>query len=585
MQDTPAEEGSRTVWFRPVGGLSELDLYRAVVEHLPEVSLFVLDTDLRYSLVAGAAISHLGWSPAEFLGLRPSDLLGPEDGPHLEDAIRAALSGKLGYHAHPGIRAQAKAWSTTVGPLRDDSGEIVGAVMVSTDVTALSRSEREREALEIAAVRSERLQEFERRQRERLEFLVEINDVLAGCRTQREVMQKSTAAAVPRLGDWCSLHVFVEEPSEIPEIELAHVDPLMVEHARELVNRFPYDPNGPLGVPQVIRTGQPEFHADLSGPRLETLGVSSAEVEVVVDLDLSASITVPVMKGDRIFGAMQFVISGSGRRYGTEDLTLAQAIAGRIAASLDNRRLVERQTSIAQTLQRSLLPGSLPSVEGAELAVRYWAAGEGTEVGGDFYDVFRIDDDNWAVVIGDVCGSGTQAAAVTALARHTIRANAWRGDTPEQTLKALNHAMLQTPDGIFCTVAYGIVSRSDRGLHMRVALAGHPAPVVVRANGAIELAGSYGLLVGVLPDIEYDSSELDLLPGDVMVFYTDGANDLPPPNGMATDDLVRLIASAVRGAPDAETGAENLAAALTAQCPFKERGDDIALVVVRAVDA
>ncbi|MEI2652574.1 MAG: SpoIIE family protein phosphatase [Microthrixaceae bacterium] len=117
---------------------------------------------------------------------------------------------------------------------------------------------------------------------------------------------------------------------------------------------------------------------------------------------------------------------------------------------------------IARTLQASLLPESLPRVDGVDLAVRYWATGEGTEVGGDFYDVFQVDD-RTAVVIGDVCGTGPMAASTTGLARHTIRASAWHGATGDAVLSELNHAMLRSGRSTFCTVSYCTLAPTSAG--------------------------------------------------------------------------------------------------------------------------
>jgi serine phosphatase RsbU (regulator of sigma subunit) len=282
-----------------------------------------------------------------------------------------------------------------------------------------------------------------------------------------------------------------------------------------------------------------------------------------------------------MFGAMQFVISGSGRRYGRDDLTLAQAVAGRVAASLENRRLAERQLFIAQTLQRSLLPETLPAVGGADIAVRYWAAGEGSEVGGDFYDVFAVDGSNHAVVIGDVCGSGPQAAAVTALARHNIRASAWRGDEPADVLAHLNVALIRTRPDTFCTVAYTTVAPEAPGLRLDLALAGHPLPVLVRADGSTGMLGRPGMLAGSFADASYAATAVHLDPGDTVIFYTDGATDLRPPYALSSEQFSALLAGAISAAGSAEEAASRISEGLQAHRPFAQRNDDIALVVLR----
>jgi PAS domain S-box-containing protein len=560
------------------------ELYHAVVASLPDVAVFVCDTDLRVAMVGGAAVSRVGWRPDELIGLRPSAVLGTEDGAPLEERLRAALAGETNYYEHAGVRDLDARWFSTIGPLRNDAGEVVGAVVVSRDVGALRRAEEARRRLEEAAVSSARSVEFERWQRERLEFLAEMHDVLSACHTRREVMEAATKAAVPRLGDWCSIHVFLEPDDPQPAVEVAHVDPGMVTHARELQQRFPYDPNGPIGVAEVIRTGRPGFYPSIGEDLLNARGIPEEAARTVRELSLTSAIAVPLAKPGRIMGAMQFVISGSRRQYSRDDLTLAQAVAGRVAASLENRRLAERQLFIAQTLQRSLLPDALPDVPATDIAVRYWAAGEGSEVGGDFYDVFPIDEDRHAVVIGDVCGNGPQAAAVTALARHNVRASAWRGDEPGEVLANLNSALIRTWPDTLCTVAYSTVVATAAGLRLNLALAGHPLPIVVRAAGPTSTLGRPGLLLGSFEDAQYGATDVELAPGDTAIFYTDGATDLRPPWALSGEDLTALFEQSVREAGSAEAAASNISDRFQAHRPFTERDDDVALVVLRVRD-
>jgi serine phosphatase RsbU (regulator of sigma subunit) len=377
--------------------------------------------------------------------------------------------------------------------------------------------------------------------------------------------------------------VFLDPADRTPALEVGHTDPAVVAFAREFVERFPDDPDAPWQVPHVVRTGVPEFHPDITNDLLATL--SPAAAAAARELDLRSSIAVPLVKGRRVIGAMQFVLSGPERHYSLDDLTLAQALAGRVASTLDNRRLAEAHRAVAQTLQRSLLPGALPDIPGAEVAVRYWATGEATEIGGDFYDVFAIDDATYAVVVGDVCGKGPAAAAVTALARHTIRASAWRGDDHLAVLRHLNTALLRSEAGTLCTVAYATMAPTATGLRLVVAPAGHPLPVVVRADGEAVAVGDHGLLLGGFDDLLATTAVCDLAPGDAVVLYTDGASDVRPPDTLSPEDMRALVAQAVVGARGAEDAAARVFDALGELKSFDERDDDIALVVVRVLPA
>ena len=563
-----------------LGTLSEAEVYLGVLDGLEDTTVFVFGPDLRYTVVAGAALSRLGWRAEEVVGSRPAELMG-DNGPAFEELQRAALRGETGYMELGGIRWADALWGTTVAPLRDGTGTVVGGMVVCRDLAALRLVQAESRRIERTAEAAALLAETERGLRVRLEFMAEINEVLSGAASRREVMQAVTSAAVPRLGDWCAIHVFLDHHDPVPASEVAHADPAMVWKARELQERFPYDPGAPRGVPAVIRTGRAEFFPAIDDSLLEDLEVGEEESAAVRELALRSAITVPVVKNRQILGAMQFVISGSGRRYDTDDLRLAQAVAGRVAASLENRRLAEQQWEIAETLQRSLLPESLPAVPGVELAVRYWAAGEGSEVGGDFYDLFEIADGRYAVVVGDVCGNGPKAAAVTASARHTVRACAWRGDDEPAVLAQLNAAILRTWPDTLCTVAYGTLDCAGGHPRLTLALGGHPPPVLVRAGGAAELVGVPGLLLGAVEEVDHETVTVEVGSGDIVVLYTDGATDLPPPDWLGPDQLLAMTAEAVAGGGDAEAVVERLSNSLEARKAFPEREDDIALVVLR----
>ncbi|HYI18316.1 MAG TPA: SpoIIE family protein phosphatase, partial [Solirubrobacteraceae bacterium] len=181
-----------------------------------------------------------------------------------------------------------------------------------------------------------------------------------------------------------------------------------------------------------------------------------------------------------------------------------------------------RERHIAQVLQRSLIPAGLPAIPGLAAAVRFIAAGEGVEVGGDFYDLFAIDD-GAAALIGDVCGKGPEAASVTALARHTLRAAAVYERRPSAVLTHLHRALREArSDGRFCTVAYGELTPYAGGARLRLACGGHPLPLVVRASGAVDAVGKLGTLLGADVEPVVSDVDVDLGEGDLLVLYTDG---------------------------------------------------------------
>jgi sigma-B regulation protein RsbU (phosphoserine phosphatase) len=193
---------------------------------------------------------------------------------------------------------------------------------------------------------------------------------------------------------------------------------------------------------------------------------------------------------------------------------------------VDNARLYAEREYVADTLQRSLLPPVLPEVAGLEVGARYVPASEGTQVGGDFYDVFGADGDHWIAVIGDVVGKGAQAAAMMGLARYTIRTAAIAEGRPSAILQTLNRGILsQTGEQRFCTACCVRLLRSGYGARMTVSVGGHPLPLVLHEDGSIDEVGTPGTVLGVFEDATLADQVVDLSHGDALVTFTDGVTD------------------------------------------------------------
>ena len=237
---------------------------------------------------------------------------------------------------------------------------------------------------------------------------------------------------------------------------------------------------------------------DLGEPLAEVMRGGAGQVAATpAGLGTARSVVVPLRARGRARGVLAAGFDDLGSAEDAEALALFEDLARRAALALDNARLYAERDQVARTLQRSLLPGALPAVPGVELAGRYVAAGEGNEVGGDFYDCFATGGGDWALVIGDVCGKGAEAAALTALARYTLRAAAQHTRRPQAVLLELNDALLR--DAARLPLLHGPVRLADAaGGRRTVSLAtgGHPLPLVLRAGGEVETAGSPGTLLG-----------------------------------------------------------------------------------------
>jgi PAS domain S-box-containing protein len=353
-------------------------------------------------------------------------------------------------------------------------------------------------------------------------FLVEASTLLTSSldyeATLRRLAQLLVAPiAGSPLADWCVVHI--QENGALRQLPVAHPDPSKVELARRLGERYPPDPRAPRGAPEVIRTGRSELYPEITESLLTQAAQDPEHLELLRGLGFRSAMVVPLAASGRSLGAITLVSAESGRRYGQSDLAFAEDLARRAGLAMQNARLFKERDEIARKLQESLLPPQLPVIPGCELASLYRAAGEGSEVGGDFYDVFATGDGGWTLVIGDVCGKGPDAAGVTGLARHTLRATAMQERKPSRILATLNEAILQQrSDHVFCTVSYVRLKTGRRGARLTVCCGGHPQPLVLRTNGTVEPVGVPGTLLGVFPDPELSDKAVDLDRGDAWCF-------------------------------------------------------------------
>ena len=184
----------------------------------------------------------------------------------------------------------------------------------------------------------------------------------------------------------------------------------------------------------------------------------------------------------------------------------------------------ERARALARTLQATLIPPSPPRIPGLDVSAAYRPAGDGEEVGGDFYDIFQIREDDWVVVLGDVCGKGVDAAVVTSLVRHSLRALTVQLDGAGDVLSALNGVLLANGQERFATVVLARLRRTADGWQATLSSAGHPLPLLATGEAVTEV-GEPGDLVGVLPEAACTDTVLPLHPGEVLMMYTDGVTE------------------------------------------------------------
>lgn len=450
--------------------------------------------------------------------------------------------------------------------VQDDSGAVVALQGVGVDVTERRRVEAERDRLLLA----------ERTSRERLAFLAEASTLLARSLDAERTLHELAHLVVPRLADWCVVDVV--EGAELRMVAVGHRDPEKVALARRYRREHPADEASLPG--RVARTGEAVFVRDVDDQVLSRIARDPDHLEILRSLELSSIVAVPLVARGVTVGVLTLVYAESGRHFDTDDLAFAGDLARRAGIALDNARLYESRTQVARVLQNALLPPSLPDMPGVALAARHEPASE-LVVGGDFYDVFANPGGTWTVLIGDVCGKDTAAATQTALARHTARATALRDPAPEQILDMINGTFLgHGGDERFCTAVCLRLRPSETGVTVDAAVAGHPTPVRVDADGAITPLGLVGQPVGMFPEPEYQTTRLRLSPGDALVLYTDGVTEARRDGDLLGEEgVLAALETAGSGSPD------QLADALVSAATEMEgphRRDDLAVLALRA---
>jgi serine phosphatase RsbU (regulator of sigma subunit) len=478
-----------------------------------------------------------------------------------------------------------------------------------------------------------RLSELERVRRGRVAFLAEASELLSSTLDQQQAIALTAQLMVPRLAAWCAV-LITDDSGELKPAYVWHEDEakidalarLLAEIAPPVLTAVGHDvaaapgvgvpgsagvvglaagslPAGSGGVPGGgSRSGQSWSLAVPPGAGLEDVQMAS-----------DSAWCFPLTARGRGLGAVVIGRPREDRRWQDppprESLELAEDLARRAALALDNARLYERQRMTSQALQHSLLPPELPEIPRTELAAEYEAAGETNDVGGDFYDVIVVGEGRWRFAIGDVSGTGPEAAAVTGLARHTLRILAAEGHPIAEVVRRLNGLInRENARGRFITLLHGEITVPPSGpLEVSLVSAGHPLPLLLRASepddpsdgspdaeGTAGLPGTTGLpvpaaepqiLLGVAEDVSFEAQTVRLFPGDLLLCVTDGVTERRDETGRLLDDddgLARLLA----GCRDlsAWAVASRLRRAV-GEFSAEPSSDDMAILVMRAADA
>ena len=384
-------------------------------------------------------------------------------------------------------------------------------------------------------------------------------------------IESVTDAALSRLDEQSLLKALLERVKKVLQADTAAVL-LLDEHAGQLVAA------AASGIEEEVRQGVriplgAGFAGRIAASRepviLTTVDHTTVRNPLLVDRGIRSLLGVPLLAGGKVIGVLH-VGSLTGRTFGQHDAELLQLAADRAALALHS--LMSQDDALAAVaLQRSLVPTALPAVPGLDLAARY-VAGSGT-VGGDWYDVFILPDGRLGVVVGDVAGSGLEAAVIMGRMRSALRAYALETRDPAEVLSRLDRKMQHFEPEALATVLYAVIDPAmDR---MRVCLAGHFPPVIAVPGKPAEFGRiAPGLIIGVDPGRMRQVTTVPIPPGALLCFYTDGLIEHP---GQLIDDGLERLRQAV-AAESPETVCAAVMGALVGNEPAR---DDIALLIVR----
>jgi serine phosphatase RsbU (regulator of sigma subunit)/PAS domain-containing protein len=307
------------------------------------------------------------------------------------------------------------------------------------------------------------------------------------------------------------------------------------------------DPQPGSAPQQVFESGSAMLvaHAEDAG----ALGDGPDGAPLLMLLGTTSLVCVPLSDGEHSYGVLTLAREAGQGPFVMADVGLVEELGEQLALAVRIDRLFRRRTEVAEALQASLLPRNVRQIPGTQIAAVHMAATTDDEVGGDFYDIYPAGP-GWGIAVGDVCGKGQDAAAVTAAARHSIRVLAHRDANPATVLQGTNEIMLTEEfGGRFVTASVAYLEWRDEELSVELASAGHPAALVMRPDGRITPLLGGGLPLGIFPDVEPAVQRFTLDPGDVLFLFTDGLTSACGPDMIYFEDRLIDELAALAGEP------------------------------------
>jgi serine phosphatase RsbU (regulator of sigma subunit) len=489
----------------------------------------IRNSDGELEFANGAALSLFGCGSVESLRRKigPSQLgsyvIRDEQGnevslerplPPAEDVAAEPASPAM-VQAVNDLSGEVRWWRFRSTPLRDVDGELIATVTVIEDLTALKAAEA------------------------RTRLLAESGRMLVSSLDYEVTLRNVAEVAIPELADWCAVDLIGEHGMR----RVATAPPgSPLEHFR----RPELDPDHALR--HVIRTGTSVLYRRVTRDQLARWAASAAELRTLQSLCIGSVLIVPMRVPERTIGAVTFVTNSSERHFDRDDQALGEQLGRRAAVAVENARLHSRLRTVAETLERSLLPGELPAVPGWRAASLYRPARSELriDIGGDFFEVFRANG-RWYAILGDVEGKGVTAATLTALMRNGAHFAAGTEQEPAAILARLDEGLRRHGQEATCTAICALLERE----RLVLASAGHPPALLVSRNREVRELPTPGPLLGAFDDASFRQDEVSVGTGDVALFYTDGVLAALGAGPVARDRLRGLLAEQAGLPPEA----------------------------------
>ncbi|MBV9208312.1 MAG: SpoIIE family protein phosphatase [Actinobacteria bacterium] len=572
----------------PAALSAERSLLRAVFQHAP-VPLFVLEIDGTIRRANGKAGELIGTSPGYAAGRpltafadlasraaldsqlaavvrteteRQTDcvLLGPS-GPvtatlsasilTLPDGARLLLVA-AGLAAHEGLGVRDAPPDGSPAPRAGNESPRKGTVAPAGEIAAMTR---------------------------RMDLVTAVTRLLLDNSTFSEAvtLQRCARLLAAGLASWVIVDI-----ERMGELRRQFVIGPHDEASEDLARRVRAVDPAPGTLPAEVHSGGRSVllaHADAAG----LLGADSGGTPLLMLLGATSLLSVPVCDGDTGYGVLTLARQAAEGRFDLADLGLAEELGEHLGVAIRVDRMFRHRSAVAEALQSSLLPARLPDVPWLDLSAAYLPASEGLEVSGDFYDVFPVAD-GWAIAVGDVCGKGQEAAAMTAAARHAIRAVAhWNADPVDVLAKANEVILAGDYEDRFVTVKLAYLRWVDGRVRVELASSGHPGPAVVHPDGRVDVPSAGGLPLGLFPDAAPERETLELGPDDLLFFYTDGVTEARNPDMQYFEERLADELAGAAGRSAAET--TRMVQSLVADFAQDDLRDDMTILVAKVKQA